>query len=130
MSGTIPLKLANLPHLVEISLGSNNLSGTVPTFQAAKLQLLNISSNKLAGSLSSSFYHGDLGHAALKTLDLMNNQVTGTISEAIGSWSSLETLSLSNNTISGMLLHTSINGVVCRRAGFFVLTYTFTLSSS
>jgi hypothetical protein len=101
--GSIPRQVANLPNLVEFTVSNNFLEGIVPTFYAQKLQTLNLSFNMLVGPFSSSFYYGSAGHEYLETLDVESNQLSGTISDAIGMWHSLDTLSLTNNDFSGTM---------------------------
>jgi len=103
LAGPIPGSVAALNYLVEFTASDNSLTGTLPNFYSAKLQTLNVSFNQLVGSISSGFYYGALGHDQLHCLDLEDNRLTGTLSEAMGMWTFMETLSLSNNDLSGTL---------------------------
>ena len=103
LTGTIPSELASLTNLVDVNLAFNGLTGTLPTFASAKLQTLNLSTNALVGPVPTEFYYGSKGHGYMLCLDLSQNSLTGTISEAIGQLQKLETMSLSDNQFSGTI---------------------------
>ncbi len=77
LSGTIPAALGDLSDLIELSLHNNQLSGAIP----AEL--------------------GDLSN--LIELSLDNNQLSGTIPAELGTLSNLTTLALANNQLSGCI---------------------------
>lgn len=101
LTGSIPPEFASLTNLVEVNLAFNNLLGSIPVFASAKLQTLNLSSNRLSGSLSTEFFYGSKGHGALLKLDLATNQLTGSFPDSVGQLDRLNTLSISDNRFSG-----------------------------
>ncbi|MFA7245004.1 MAG: leucine-rich repeat domain-containing protein [Candidatus Magasanikbacteria bacterium] len=82
----------------KLDLSSQNLS-KVPdnTFTQTDLQELNVSNNKLTGSLQAEVRHLQ----NLRVLNMSNNQLTGIPAE-IGQLSKLEILDLSNNQLTGL----------------------------
>jgi Leucine-rich repeat (LRR) protein len=72
----------NLPYVVEISLGDNNLSGLLPDLD---------------------IFHG------LKKLNLSNNQFMGPLPHSLGSLKQLTLLDLSHNNLSGTFPSTMAN---------------------
>lgn len=87
--------------VVEISLGDNNLSGTLPSAIGSfpSLTSLYLAGNALSGPLPASL--GSL--SSLRLLYLDNNQFTGTIPASLGSLSQLTLLYLFNNPLSGTI---------------------------
>src|SRR3989339_98890 len=81
-----------------LDLSSQNLS-KVPdnTFTQTDLQELNVSNNKLTGSLQAEVRHLQ----NLRVLNMSNNQLSGVPAE-IGQLSKLEILDLSNNQLTGL----------------------------
>ncbi|MDD2656355.1 MAG: leucine-rich repeat domain-containing protein [Patescibacteria group bacterium] len=82
----------------KLDLSSQNLS-KVPdnTFKQTNLQELDISNNKLTGSLQAEIRHLQ----NLRVLNMSNNHLTGVPAE-IGQLSKLEILDLSNNQLTGL----------------------------
>jgi len=82
----------------KLDLSSQNLS-KVPdnTFTQTDLQELDISNNKLTGSLQAELRHLQ----NLRVLNMSNNQLSGVPAE-IGQLSKLEILNLSNNQLTGL----------------------------
>ena len=78
----------------------NNLTGQIPpSLEGCKnLLLLNLSSNKLFGSIPSELFSIS---TLSKGLDLSYNQLSGNIPTRIGSLMNLNSLSISNNQLSG-----------------------------
>lgn len=82
----------------KIDLSGKNLTQTpMYIFDETNTEELNLSNNKLTGSLPSQI--GNL--KKLKILDLSNNNFTGVPAE-IGHINSLEVLNLSNNNLTGL----------------------------
>lgn len=90
----------NLDGKYILNLSAKNLS-EVPkfVFGETSIETLNLSHNKLTGSLPAEIRH----IRNLKVLDLSNNQFTGVPAE-IGQLKYLEVLDLSNNRITGLPL--------------------------
>ena len=88
--------------VIEINLGSNNLSGTIPSSltQLTTLQKLSVYSNNLAGPLPTFFNQFPL----LSFLDLGNNDYTGSIPSTIALIPNIQVLFLDLNLLSGSLL--------------------------
>lgn len=84
-----------------INLGSNNLSGTIPSAITALTQLtrLNLYSNNFSGTLPN--FLDDL--PLLEYVDLGNNNFSGAIPSSFGDAPNLRTLYLDNNNFSGTL---------------------------
>lgn len=98
MSGSIPV--LNLPELKMLSLGFNQLSGTLPSFATCpKLHVLYLASNKLSGTIPS---FAELSN--LEELNLSVNQFTGSVPDF--KTPNLRSLNLSANALTGTLLGT------------------------
>ncbi|HRG67150.1 MAG TPA: MopE-related protein, partial [Saprospiraceae bacterium] len=84
-----------------INLGSNNLSGTIPSAITALTQLtrLNLYSNNFSGTLPN--FLDDL--PLLEYVDLGNNNFSGSIPSSFGDAPNLRTLYLDNNNFAGTL---------------------------
>jgi Ran GTPase-activating protein (RanGAP) involved in mRNA processing and transport len=100
-TGTIPTWIGSLSSLDYLGLGNNQFTGSVPQEldQLTTLKLLGLDDNMLSANI-------ELFHAlkAIKSLYLEDNQITGTISEALmASWPDLEELDLSNNALTKTL---------------------------
>lgn len=87
------------PHVSEIDLSGNQLSGAIPTVlkELIFLRNLNLSDNKLSGEIPDAL--GILQY--LSKLDLSSNLLSGEIPQALGELSSLQELYLSFNGLSG-----------------------------
>ncbi|XP_057954667.1 probable inactive receptor kinase At5g10020 [Malania oleifera] len=82
--------------LSELDLSLNQLEGPVGSITSATLKKLNLSSNKLSGSLPAK-----VGHCAI--IDLSNNMLSGNLSR-IRSWGNyVEVIQLSSNALTGTL---------------------------
>ena len=84
--------------VVKLELGSNNLSGTIPTElgELTSLQTLDLSDNMLTGEIP------DLsGSTALLELHLSQNNLTGGIPTWLENLTALEYLDLSDNMLTG-----------------------------
>lgn len=102
--GTLPESLfTNCPNLVSVDLSFNNLTGPVPEsflLNAAKLQSLDLSYNNISGSFSTlKFFPTSCN--SLTTLDMSENQLTGSIPESISSCKHLQILTLTSNQLAG-----------------------------
>ncbi|KAF7047098.1 hypothetical protein CFC21_056064 [Triticum aestivum] len=105
LTGAIPTSASRLCNLVQISLSGNILSGDIA--EAAKslfpcmkrLQILELSGNKLTGNLS-----GWLEvMSGLRILDLSANSLSGVVPHGIGNLSNLTYLDISFNRFKGTL---------------------------
>ncbi|CAN6443199.1 unnamed protein product [Victoria cruziana] len=97
-SGDLPVELLreNSMVLSELDLSLNRFQGPVSTITSSTLQVLNLSSNELAGTLPKS-----VGHCAV--VDLSNNRLSGNTT-VIQSWGNyVELVDLSSNSLSGTL---------------------------
>ncbi|XP_050369678.1 probable inactive receptor kinase At5g10020 [Argentina anserina] len=98
LSGSLPEALLQGTSMLlsELDLSLNHLEGPVGSITSATLKKVNISSNKLSGSLPA-----NVGHCAI--LDLSNNMLTGNLSR-IHSWGNyMEVMQLSSNSLIGSL---------------------------
>ncbi|KAH9687783.1 Receptor-like protein 13 [Citrus sinensis] len=110
-SETLNQGLCSLVHLQELYIASNDLRGSLPWCMAnmTSLRILDVSSNQLTGSISSSpLVH--LTSIEELILDLSSNQLTGEIPErlAVGCVN-LEFLALSNNNLKGHMFCRNFN---------------------
>ena len=101
LSGTIPPELGNLTNLRSLYLYSNQLSGTIPPElgNLTNLYELWLSSNQLSGTIPPEF--GNL--TKLWYLYLSSNQLSGTIPTQLASLTNLWNLGLSSNQLSGTI---------------------------
>ena len=105
LTGTIPLELALLQSLEELSLQMNNLSGTLPeSFGESlfQLQALTLDRNQISGSIPESY--SELRNLRLVAMPL--NLLSGTIpSKFLLHLSKLEIIDLDHNFLSGIIPH-------------------------
>jgi Leucine-rich repeat (LRR) protein len=97
LSSSVPSQLLNdlAPLLQELDLSSNKLTGSLEQVTSSTLQVLNLSSNELEGALPSRL-------KSCMVVDLSSNLFSGGIS--LASWSpGLEILDLSHNQLNGTL---------------------------
>ena len=101
MTGEIPLEIADLTHLQQLSLGHNQLTGEIPSELAnlPNLDRIRINGNQLTGSIPSEL--GNLDN--LEYLDVSLNQMSGEILPWLGNLTNLENVNLSNNQFSGTI---------------------------
>jgi hypothetical protein len=97
ISGGIPISISSSTSLIELNLGYNALTGTIPTMATTLSTSLNLSHNYLSGSIPSNL--GSL--IELEILDLSYNNLSGEVPSSLGSMQSLTQLVLSYNHLSG-----------------------------
>ena len=95
----IPSELGNLENLKNLTLYTNQLTGTIPAElgNLINLEKLYLSNNQLANEIPSEL--GNLEN--LTVLWLQGNRLTGTIPAELGNLVKLEELILSNNQLTG-----------------------------
>ncbi|KAM7500432.1 hypothetical protein LguiA_024846 [Lonicera macranthoides] len=102
LSGTIPNGFLYLPELSLVELQNNYLTGKFTEEKRkvrSKLDQLNLSNNRLFGSIPSSL--GDF--SGLKTLTLSGNQFTGEIPPGLGRLKNILKVDMSRNNFSGRI---------------------------
>jgi hypothetical protein len=101
LTGSVPTALSSLSSLRELSLANNLLTGTIPSQLAAitGLQRLVLADNNLTGAIPP----GLGGLADLRALVLRGNALSGVIPTQLGSLSELRLLVLSGNRLSGAI---------------------------
>lgn len=117
LSGPISSNYGFLPKLSAVDLSFNQLTGAVPAsiFNSSTLSTLILSNNLLLGSLSLpndppvSSVGSPAYTSQIIVMDLSNNKLNGTITDAIKSFQRIRTLNLSNNTISGRIPYALCN---------------------
>ncbi|XVF05642.1 hypothetical protein REPUB_Repub05bG0190200 [Reevesia pubescens] len=98
LSGSTPEGLLQESSMIlsELDLSLNQLEGPVGSITSAALKKLNISSNKLSGSLPF-----NVGHCTI--IDLSNNMLSGDLSRIQGWGNYVEVIELSSNSLTGTL---------------------------
>ena len=103
LSGVLPLSLCDLEHLEILQFqATQELHGTLPDClgdRQPQLQVLDFSLNQLQRSIPSSLCRA----TALKSLDLHENLLTGTLPNCLGNLSQLTVLDLDTNQIHGSI---------------------------
>ena len=99
--GTIPKHLGNLSNLEKLYLHENKLTGSIPPHlgNLSELERLELDDNELTGSIPP--HLGNLSE--LERLKLYDNELTGSIPSALGNLSNLEWLWLENNRLTGSI---------------------------
>ncbi|CAI9763933.1 unnamed protein product [Fraxinus pennsylvanica] len=98
---SLPLELSSLSSLQLLNLSTTNISGSIPPSfgSLTHLRLLDLSSNSLSGPIPP-----ELGRlTALQFLFLNTNRLTGTIPKQLANLSSLEVLCLQDNLLNGSI---------------------------
>ncbi|KAH0689915.1 hypothetical protein KY289_017273 [Solanum tuberosum] len=114
LTGVIPSSIGNLTELVYLYLGLNSLTRTIPQQLFALSSLTNIyaSYNSLTGPLPGNSLQGTIPNLEdlpdLQSLDLSQNNLSGTIPHFIASFTSLLYLNLSFNNLDGEVHVTGI----------------------
>jgi len=87
--------------VIQVSLGSNSLNGSIPPSLGTlgSLQSLSLSGNQLSGSIPANL--GGLSNLTILNLSL--NQLSGNIPAALGDLAQLRSLLLSNNPLGGII---------------------------
>ncbi|KAL5719203.1 hypothetical protein ACHQM5_012014 [Ranunculus cassubicifolius] len=108
ISGSIPSELGILKNLVVLSLRGNSLVGPIPLSlgNLSNLEALYLDQNHLSGFLPTNI--GTLRN--LVDLRVFSNRLTGVLSQEIGNLSSLSRLHLNDNNFSGSLPHEICQG--------------------
>ena len=101
LSGTIPTELGNLTSLIQLNFFNNSLTGTIPAElgNLTNLTYLGLAGNQLSGSIPSTL--GNL--TSLNYLRLYINALTGSIPAELGDLTNLIELSLGHNQLSGSI---------------------------
>lgn len=104
--GPIPVSLGNASGLEVVTLSNNRFTGQIPSSfgKLLRLEYLILQKNKLEAKDTQSwgFLEALSNCKQLKTLDLSQNHLQGTIPNSIGKFSSsLETIMLGTNSLSG-----------------------------
>ncbi len=104
LSGGLPTSFASLSNLTDLNLYWNRLSGPIPSVYGnlANLQRLDLRGNQLSGSIPPEL--GNLGNLAV--LDLSTNELSGVIPQELGNLAALQTLILGSNQLSGEIPNT------------------------
>jgi len=120
LSGTLPDYLGSLVSLDSLFLGGNALEGTIPPSLGNYAMRIDLSNNKLRGSLPNlspliwfldapnNYLTGTISpnfgnFNVLARLNVANNQITGTLPKELGNMTSMETLDVSANKIHGSI---------------------------
>ncbi|KAL7615823.1 receptor-like protein 51 [Lactuca sativa] len=90
---------SNMKSLNTLTLSNTNLTGLIPKHWYPKLSHMDLSENKLNGTIPTSLTLLE----NLRFLNLSSNQLTGEIPSTIGDLISLQNLSLSSNSLSGSI---------------------------
>jgi Leucine-rich repeat (LRR) protein len=101
LSGTLPSSIGALNHLIEITLNTNNLTGTLPISltNLTALQILDLHSNALSGTIPHEI--GSL--TRLNNLDLRVNKLNGTLPSSLYNLTYLNLLQLDLNHFDGTI---------------------------
>ncbi|PON54668.1 Mitogen-activated protein kinase kinase kinase [Parasponia andersonii] len=100
LDGELPSALSKLPHLKEVNLGRNYLSGSIPReWASTKLEQLVISANNLSGPIPG--YLGNI--TTLRLLAMESNLFSGTIPPEFGKLVDLKVFRISSNNFTGRM---------------------------
>ncbi|CAI9766407.1 unnamed protein product [Fraxinus pennsylvanica] len=105
LEGPIPEDICNLGDLSVLDLSENKLRGSVPScFNPSRIRHVYMNNNQLEGELTYAFYNS----SSLVTLDLRLNKFIGSIPQWIGNLSSLSVILLRGIDLSSNKLHGEI----------------------
>ncbi|CAB9513640.1 leucine Rich Repeat [Seminavis robusta] len=117
LNGPLPWEIAQLPHLKQLQLNYNMLSGMLPPkLLSFSLEELMLGSNQLSGPIPARWFDNlHDGNAKLTSLQIHKNRLTGSIPSEVGLFP-LELVNLQWNQLSGSLpveffSHTSLRGL-------------------
>ncbi|PON85647.1 Leucine-rich repeat receptor kinase [Trema orientale] len=99
-SGDVARALSGCRNLAFLNITSNQFEGPVPNVPMGNLQSLLLAVNRFHGEIPATLFDSCSG---LVELDLSDNELFGTIPDALTSCSSLESIDLSKNNFSGEL---------------------------
>jgi Leucine-rich repeat (LRR) protein len=106
LEGTLPDSFRNLSRLATLDLGYNNFNGSLSEFlhplatkEKNTLQVLNLNSNELDGSLPGYFTR----FPYLRDISISNNKLSGSFPNNFWQVSSIVDLDLSHNQLTGPL---------------------------
>lgn len=106
LSSSIPTEFGGLVNLVDLDLSVNALSGSLPSDlrELTSLRSMVLGSNSLVGSLTYNLFHT---LTQLQSLDLKDNNFTGSIPDVLWSMPGLQLLDVSGNNFTGTLPNSS-----------------------
>ena len=101
LTGSLPSSMDRLSQLRVIHLFENNLNGSIPTSlgKLSELRELWLQNNELSGAIPSSMAN----LSKLQELLLDDNELSGTIPESLGNLSNLRILKIPDNRLSGTI---------------------------
>jgi len=101
MTGPLPTELGSLPQLSKLEFPSNHISGSIP---ATLGNLGNLSNISLINNQLSGYIPPELGNLVkLSWLELTNNNLSGAIPSQLGNLAALEYLYMQNNDLTGTI---------------------------
>ncbi|CAB9531143.1 unknown protein [Seminavis robusta] len=104
LNGPLPWEITQLPHLKQLHLNGNMLSGMLPPkLHSSSLEQLHLGTNQLSGPIPARWYELHDRNAKLSTsLQIHENRLTGSIPSEVGLFQ-MELVFLQGNQLSGSL---------------------------